>query len=378
MKKVVLKLRPHRPTTTQARWHAPSWVFSMLVHTAILVTLAVIAPRWNNEPVGFGDGISNELGTGGSSLGFDIGRGADAAMGQGDSGEAPDVAAGAEGSSEVATTAVMPSSIAAQLPNPLATQVLPAVPQVLGASGSNTSTGPLAVTPTAGLREFITGSAGGGQGGSGRGNGLPGGTGDGGNQGTALQGTGSGGGPPGAGFMGAKDRATRVVFVIDSSASMLNYGAMQAAKSALVSSLQSLVESQQFQIIFFNDKATLLKLQGKRDPVLVSANEINKTLARQEIAAVSPDFGTNRLEALMLALRMNPEAIFFLTDADEPQLDASELDQIARANRQKARIHTIEFGQGEPLGGPPNFLEKLARQSGGTYRYHNVKRLGVE
>ena len=58
-------------------------------------------------------------------------------------------------------------------------------------------------------------------------------------------------------------------------------------------------------------------------------------------------------------------------------LSAAELDQIHRANRGRTRIHAIEFGQGEALPqAPMNFLQKLAVQSGGTYRYYDVKRLG--
>jgi hypothetical protein len=120
-----------------------------------------------------------------------------------------------------------------------------------------------------------------------------------------------------------------------------------------------------------------LRLRTERDPSLAFATEANKAFARQEISAVIPDRGTNHIDALKLALRLGPEVIYLLTDADEPQLSAAELDLIHRANRGRTRIHAIEFGQGEALPqAPMNFLQKLAVQSGGTYRYYDVKRLG--
>ena len=88
-----------------------------------------------------------------------------------------------------------------------------------------------------------------------------------------------------------------------------------------------------------------------------------------------PDLGTNRMDALKLAMKLGPEVIYLLTDVDQ-ELSAPDLDQIQRANKGRARIHTIEFGRGPQLdSGALNFLQKLARQNGGTYRYYNVRQL---
>ena len=179
---------------------------------------------------------------------------------------------------------------------------------------------------------------------------------------------------PGAAFMGAKDNGTRVVFAIDCSASMANYGAMRSAKAALVSSLQSLSDTQQFQILFYNQTPHLLNIRGQAAADLLFATEINKSFARQHISGIEPDLGTDHLPALRMALRMAPEVLFFLTDADEPQLTAAQLHEIQRLNQGRTRIHTIEFGTGGAVD-TDNFLKKLARQNGGTYRYHDVKRL---
>ena len=82
--------------------------------------------------------------------------------------------------------------------------------------------------------------------------------------------------------------------------------------------------------------------------------------------------------ALELAMKFNADVIFFLTDADEPGLTLGEMETIRRANNGAARIHCIEFGEGPDLkrpGDPRNFLQKLASESGGTYKYIDVKHL---
>ncbi|MBA4030837.1 MAG: hypothetical protein C0478_08090 [Planctomyces sp.] len=192
--------------------------------------------------------------------------------------------------------------------------------------------------------------------------------------GTRQPGEGLGAAMPGTTFMGIKDQGSRVVFVIDCSGSMTNYNAMRVAKSALVSSLQALDTGQQFQIIFYNDSSTFLK-GANRDgkAALWFATEINKTLATQQISAIQPDRGTQHLPALKLALKFSPEVIYFLTDADEPELTSIERKELIRLNQGRSRIHTIEFGQGPELN-TENFLKKVARENGGSYRYEDVTR----
>ena len=175
-------------------------------------------------------------------------------------------------------------------------------------------------------------------------------------------------------FFGVKDKATRVVYVIDCSGSMTNYNAIRAAKSELMASLQGLERTQQFQVLFYNQTVRQLALDGDRRPGLYFATEINRTLARQFIDSVPADLGTDHMPALRKALNMNPEVIFFLTDADEPQLTARELNEIHRLNQGKTRIHCIEFGKGGELVKVDNFLKRLARQNGGSFRYRDVTR----
>lgn len=195
---------------------------------------------------------------------------------------------------------------------------------------------------------------------------------------TGLGAEGRGGsGLPGTEFYGVSDHGTRVIFVIDCSASMEDYGAMASAKAALVAALQTLSDEQQFQIVFYNRAPRLFQPSAQEKKALLFATERNKSLARQYIAQTIPNEGTDHMPALELALQFSPEIIYFLTDAAEPELKAPELAKIDRINKGRARIHTIEFGRGSDLG-LENFLKKLARQNGGTYRYHDVRQIASQ
>lgn len=333
---------PSRRTDWLSRaWTVPSWLASLLVHAGVIALLVAWSQHWQPPPAGFTDDPSREIGivikeTPGTALEV-IDTPAENPV---------DVAPPSE--AVAATTPIeLPTSIPPLTPSTANTPSLtaPALPVV--------GTGPPA-SATADARDLIKGAPG-----------------------KSAQAA-HAAAIPGAAFMGARDQGTRVVFVVDCSASMANDSAMRTAKAALVASLQSLTEAQQFQIIFYNQTPTLLKLRNHSPAEMAFATEVNKTFARQHIAGIEPDLGTDHMPALKMALRLNPEVIFFLTDADEPQLSTGELNEIKRLNQGRTRIHTIEFARGAELGENINFLKKLASQNGGTYRYHDVRRMAVE
>lgn len=176
-------------------------------------------------------------------------------------------------------------------------------------------------------------------------------------------------------FLGIRDSGQTFVYVVDISGSMSSPPeAMAAAKIELMTSLASLNADQQFQIIFYNERPHLMRLPGKPPEKLYTATDINRTLARQMIASVQPDLGTSHMPAMKAALEIEPDVIFFLTDAEDPALSAKDLDQIRRANNDKARIHAVEFGKGAKLNSS-SALERLAQQNGGAYQYRDVMRL---
>lgn len=177
-------------------------------------------------------------------------------------------------------------------------------------------------------------------------------------------------------FFNIETEGNRFVYVVDQSGSMGFYGQLRVARSELQASLQSLDSTQQFHIIFYNTRYREMVLRN-REPGLTWATDINRTLAGQFLRNVKEDGGTDHLPALRKALSYRPEHLFFLTDADQPQLSARDLAEVQRINRGRTHIHCIEFGQGADLG-LDNFLKRLARQNDGTYRYRDVTKFGVK
>ncbi len=175
-------------------------------------------------------------------------------------------------------------------------------------------------------------------------------------------------------FFDIRDTGKRFVYVVDCSSSMTGYEAIRAAKAELIASLESLDARQQFQVIFYNEKRTAFQLQGKGPNELYPATDINRTLARQFIASIKTELGTDHFPALQQALALEPEIIFFLTDAGDPPLDRHAREQIRKLNNGQTHIHCIEFGEDARLSGA-SFLERLASENGGTYRYVDVKKL---
>lgn len=162
------------------------------------------------------------------------------------------------------------------------------------------------------------------------------------------------------------------VFVIDASQSMQYRNAFRTAREELLRGLQFLGPQDQFQIIVFNTVATLMTRPHSRQG-LCRGTDINRRLAVQFLDGVFVDGGTDRMAALRLALKLNPEVIFLLSDADEPALTAGDLDEVRRLNRSRAQIHTVEFGRGADLG-YENFFTQLARENNGAHCYHQIDR----
>jgi hypothetical protein len=184
--------------------------------------------------------------------------------------------------------------------------------------------------------------------------------------GTAMGGTTS--------VFGIADAGRRFVYVFDRSGSMGEHGAMRVAKAELMSSLERLDATQEFQVIFYNNDPLQLVPRNTRSQ-LFRGIDTQRLEVRRQSDAILPDGGTRHLEALRMALKLNPDVLFFLTDAAEPELTTAELADIKKRNNGGTRIHCIEFGKGPNLQaarGPKNFLQKLAEQNDGQYQYRDV------
>ena len=139
---------------------------------------------------------------------------------------------------------------------------------------------------------------------------------------------------------------------------------------ASIGSLDPAAGAQKFQLIAFNHHYETFN-GGKR---LVEVTSETKKQAESFLAGLAPEGGTDPLAALDAAIRMAPDVIFFLTDAEE-EISALSLRRIHNLARQGsvAQIHVIEFGK--PGGKHPAAYRKLAELNGGAYIYKDVTAL---
>src|SRR5690606_22343452 len=122
----------------------------------------------------------------------------------------------------------------------------------------------------------------------------------------------------------------------------------------------------------YNERPRFFSPDGS-SPQLQWGDNVSKELAERFVRGISADGGTEHMQALAMALRLSPDVIFFLTDADQPELTPNELARIDRLNR-GTTIHAIEFGFG-PQRNAHNFLVELARRNHGEHRYVDISQL---
>jgi hypothetical protein len=172
---------------------------------------------------------------------------------------------------------------------------------------------------------------------------------------------------------GLKGEGFKFVYIFDRSASMggSSNRALNAAKAELLRSLADLGDTHQFQIIFYNEQPVVMKLAQSSS--LMLATKENKEEARRFVNSISADGATAHEPAILQGLRLAPDVIFFLTDADQPELSPGQLDRVKKLNAGGAVINTIEFGLG-PKVRKHNFLDTLAEQNGGRSAYLDISR----
>jgi hypothetical protein len=142
---------------------------------------------------------------------------------------------------------------------------------------------------------------------------------------------------------------------------------LEVAKREMLASINQLPPDVYFAVIFYNLQARMLTdPQGNRG--LMAATEPNKLRVQTQLATIAPDGGTDHMSALRAALKLKPEVIFFLTDAD--LMSNNDVNEIL-AEVGSTRIQAVEFGRGTELG-QRTPLGRLATTTGGSYLYIDV------
>lgn len=184
-----------------------------------------------------------------------------------------------------------------------------------------------------------------------------------------LPAEGGGAGGAGGGVLRAPAAARNVVYVIDRSISMGIGGALSIAKRELLAGIDALPDDARFAVILYNRLAEPLVLGGQSG--LVPATRANRAEAARQVDEARAQGGTNHLAALRRAVALEPDVIFFVTDADE--LTADEVRNVTLLNRAKAAIHAVELNdEREEREETP--LKLLARLNGGTHRVVRVRK----
>jgi hypothetical protein len=175
-------------------------------------------------------------------------------------------------------------------------------------------------------------------------------------------------GMPGGPIFSFPAAAKSVVYVIDRSGSMGERGRLALARRELEASLHRLPESTRFQIIPYNRHAEALRLSGQTSLVAATPEKIRQ--ATRFLDELEPEGGTEHLPALRQAIRLQPDVIFFLTDADD--LNPADVRTLTQLNAGRSAIHVIELTL-ENRDRPEMPMHQLAAGNRGGYRAVDVQ-----
>jgi len=157
--------------------------------------------------------------------------------------------------------------------------------------------------------------------------------------------------------------ARSVVFLCDSSGSMLNKFA--SVRAELNKAVQHLKPMQSFGITFFGEN----RANGMASQLLMATPQ-NMARATDFLENVSPRGTTDPIPGLEAAFKQKPQLIFLLTDGDFPDNDVV-LNRIRQLNKDHAvTSNTIAFvGESDTDTAFMALLKKIASENGGTYNH---------
>jgi hypothetical protein len=149
--------------------------------------------------------------------------------------------------------------------------------------------------------------------------------------------------PGAAPLHGAMKPEQSVVYILDCSGSMGEFGKLGMARSALIATLRRQPDALRFQVIPYNSNARLL-LPGGLTTIAANLDQAEIRLAKIEAVGRS-----NHMEAVRAAVDLRPEAIVWLTDADD--LSVTRLKPILSRAGKPIPIYLVEVtarGVGTP------------------------------
>ncbi len=174
-------------------------------------------------------------------------------------------------------------------------------------------------------------------------------------------------------LFGLKAEGSKIVYVLDRSGST-DGKIISAAKAEILASIEKIDDVHQFQLVVYNERPKKFNPAGPNGQ-LAFGTEANREEVKKFLSTISADGGTDHVAALSMAIRMHPDVIFLLSDGDDPKLTDRELERIDKIGA-GVIINTVQFGEDHKL--EHGFMEKLAKQSGGEYKFVDTTKLGKE
>ncbi len=163
-------------------------------------------------------------------------------------------------------------------------------------------------------------------------------------------GKGSGRGAAGQGIFTRSSAARKVVYVVDCSLSMnaphpptyyrtgVPATRFQRVQLELVQAVETLPEETEFSIVFFSDRAFAMPGEA-----MVVASQENKVKVLKWVASsMTMSGGTDPREALSVALKMEPQVIYLLSDGSFHPVIQQDL---LKLQQDRIQIHTIALGE---------------------------------
>jgi hypothetical protein len=171
---------------------------------------------------------------------------------------------------------------------------------------------------------------------------------------------GGGGIGPKSPFMGISGNAMRVVYLCDSSGSMMNK--FDTLRQELRKAADRLKDAQAFDIIFFSEDNYLAL-----DKQLLLAKPEVKRKAYEFLDKTSPHGSSDPIPGLRAAFATQPQLVYILTDGDFPN-NAQVLEELRKLNKdKKVKINTIAFmDRGEEY---EKLLKQIAEENGGLFKF---------
>jgi len=162
--------------------------------------------------------------------------------------------------------------------------------------------------------------------------------------------------------VGAGQRASSYVYVLDRSGSMQD--SFHLLQRELIRTIGSLRADQSFDVIWFSEGPCEML-----SPAMLAATDENKRRALEAIRGIQPGGRTQPLDAVRRGLSLHPAVMYLLTDGDFGEQNQAVLDEIAGRRAEPARtvVNTILFAfDGGDAG--EQALRRIAEVGGGAYK----------